>query len=242
MGSEFLVYLRLGFEHIADLRGYDHILFIVVLTAMYPPRAWRRVVVLVTAFTVGHSLTLALATLGRVRADAAWVEFLIPVTIVVTAALNVGEVAWGRRHGDGAARLRGLERLRDDGGRRRGAPEPAGTGAGSPAKVPGGGGDFEPRSGRLAKYVLALGFGLIHGLGFSTFLRAALGGEASLALPLFAFNVGVEVGQLAIVASVVAATWLVTEVAGLPRGRWTLLLSAGTGLAALALAAGRLPV
>ncbi|MFO7892523.1 MAG: HupE/UreJ family protein [Longimicrobiales bacterium] len=102
MGSEFLVYLRLGFEHIADVRGYDHILFIVALTAMYPPREWLRVVVLVTAFTVGHTVTLALATLELVRISTALVEFLIPVTIIAAAALNAVEVEWGRRR-DGVA-------------------------------------------------------------------------------------------------------------------------------------------
>ena len=80
MISEFLVYLRLGLEHILDPRGYDHILFIMVLAVMYLPRAWRQVVILVTAFTVGHSVTLALATFGRVRMAPEWVEALIAVT------------------------------------------------------------------------------------------------------------------------------------------------------------------
>ncbi len=96
MGSEFLVYLRLGFEHIADPRGYDHILFIVALTATYLPRAWRQVVAMVTAFTVGHSVTLALATLGLIRIPTSLIEFLIPVTILVTALLNGVEL----RHGE----------------------------------------------------------------------------------------------------------------------------------------------
>ena len=62
-----MVYLRLGFGHIADPRAYDHILFVAALTAAYPPVAWRRLVWLVTAFTLGHSVTLALATLDLVR-------------------------------------------------------------------------------------------------------------------------------------------------------------------------------
>src|SRR5690554_1603976 len=77
MGSEFAVYLRLGFEHIADLNGYDHILFIAALCAVYELREWRHLLWLVTAFTVGHSVTLALATLDVLRIDSALVEFLI---------------------------------------------------------------------------------------------------------------------------------------------------------------------
>jgi hypothetical protein len=103
MISEFGVYARLGLEHILDPRGYDHLLFIVALTVMYRPRAWRQVVVLVTAFTVGHSATLALATFGRVRLASEWVELLIPVTILATAIFNLVEIWWSR-HRPTAAR------------------------------------------------------------------------------------------------------------------------------------------
>jgi hypothetical protein len=91
MHSTFAVYLRLGFDHIADLRGYDHILFVVALSAGYALAQWRQLLVLVTAFTVGHSVTLALATLRLVSVSTAWVEFLIPVTIVATGAFTLWE-------------------------------------------------------------------------------------------------------------------------------------------------------
>src|SRR5688572_15555588 len=84
MGSEFLTYFRLGVGHIADLRGYDHILFIVALTAGYAVRDWRRLLWLVTAFTLGHSFTLALATLDLVRVSGDLIEVLIAITIVAT--------------------------------------------------------------------------------------------------------------------------------------------------------------
>ena len=96
MLSEFQVFLRLGFEHIADIRGYDHILFIVALCAGYELRHWRKLLILVTAFTLGHSVTLALATLGIIRIDDALVEFLIPLTILVTAVTNVVVAIWKR--------------------------------------------------------------------------------------------------------------------------------------------------
>jgi len=223
MSSEFLVYLRLGFEHIADPRGYDHILFIVALTAMYVPQAWRQVVALVTAFTVGHSVTLALATLGLIRIPTALVEFLIPLTILITALLNGAEV-W-----------RGAAGAQDD-------PGGAGLAAGAADAAAGEATSrAEPRRGRQLRYALALGFGLIHGMGFSNFLRAALGGEASIAWPLFAFNVGLEIGQVFIVAIVLAATALATTLLRLPYRAWVTALSATAGVVALYLLWQRLP-
>jgi hypothetical protein len=89
MQSLFQTYLQLGFEHISDLKGYDHILFIVALCAIYKVGEWRKVALLVTAFTLGHSITLALASLDILPINTAWIEFLIPITIVVTAMYNV---------------------------------------------------------------------------------------------------------------------------------------------------------
>ena len=88
--EEFLIYLSLGFHHIADPQACDHLLFIVTLCAAYPLLAWRQILVLVTAFTIGHSLTLALAALDLVKIPAEWIEMLIPVTIFLTSMLNIG--------------------------------------------------------------------------------------------------------------------------------------------------------
>jgi len=212
MGSEFLVYLRLGFEHIADPRGYDHILFIVALTATYLPRAWRQVVAMVTAFTVGHSITLALATLGLIRLPTGLIEFLIPVTILVTALLNGVELRQGKpSHPADSEEQQDMDLA-------------------------------EPRGGQGMRYALALGFGLIHGLGFSNFLRAVLGGEASIVWPLFAFNVGLEVGQVLIVAIVLAATALATSLLRVPQRAWIVALSSTAGAVALYLVWDRLPL
>jgi hypothetical protein len=226
MISEFLVYLRLGFEHIADPRGYDHILFIVALTAMYVPRAWRQVVALVTAFTVGHSITLALATLGFVRIPTDLIEFLIPLTILLTAVSNRVEL---RREQHGRrAESRDPEEARGKPSEARdeakGEPEPG------------------PRRGQGVRYTLALGFGLIHGLGFSNFLRAVLGGESSIVWPLFAFNVGLEIGQVLIVAIVLAATAVATGLLRIPQRGWIVALSGTAGTMAVYLLWQRLPV
>ena len=83
--NSFQLYFRLGLQHILDINGYDHILFVLALCALFIPRDWRKVVVLVTAFTIGHSVTLALATFKVVNINSDLIEFLIPVTIAITA-------------------------------------------------------------------------------------------------------------------------------------------------------------
>jgi hypothetical protein len=199
MGSEFLVFLRLGFEHITDPGGYDHLLFVAALTAVDLGR-WRRLFWLVTAFTVGHSVTLALATLDLIRVSDPLVEILIPVTIAATCAVNLF--------------YRGGEGESDRGG-----------------EAPGAG----PTRDARIRYGLAMGFGLIHGLGFSNFLRAALGAEESIFTPLFAFNVGLEVGQLAIVAALSIVALALMKWLGMPRRWWVVGVSVIAGLAATSL-------
>jgi len=184
MGSEILTYLRLGVHHIADLKGYDHILFVAALTVAYHPRDWHRLLWLVTAFTLGHSITLALATFDLVRVNSRLVEIAIAATIVLTALMAIVAAA------------------RSDPGR-------------SP---------ISPRAQAL-RYAIAAGFGLIHGLGFSNFLRSILGEEESLLVPLLSFNLGLEVGQLAIVLAVVALGLLAERVLRLSRRSWVLITS-----------------
>ena len=180
--SLFELYFKLGLQHIADLKGYDHILFILILCAVYSLKEWKKVLVLVTAFTIGHSLTLALATLDLIRVDGDLIEFLIPLTIFVTAIANLFV-----RNQKGNS---GLYYLR---------------------------------------YAAALFFGLIHGLGFSNYLRSLLGSERGLVLPLFSFNVGIEVGQIIIVSLIMLLTKVVVDLLGLPKREWHVLLS-GAGL------------
>jgi hypothetical protein len=216
MGSEFLVYLRLGFEHITDIGGYDHLLFVAALTASDLGR-FRRLFWLVTAFTVGHSITLALATLDLVRVSASLVEVLIPLTILVTSMVNA--VTWGLGQGP--------------------APNPE-TGIGASGFSGAAEEEIEPET--RIRYLIAVGFGLIHGLGFSTFLRAALGGEQSIFLPLLSFNVGLEIGQLAIVAALSLVAFLLIRGVGLSRRAWVLGVSTITGGMALVLLIQRLPL
>ena len=87
--NQFQLYFNLGIQHILDLKGFDHILFVLALAVVYMIKDWGRILVLVTAFTIGHSLTLALATLKVIQVNTDLVEFLIPVTIAITALTNI---------------------------------------------------------------------------------------------------------------------------------------------------------
>jgi hypothetical protein len=87
--QDFLFYLNLGWEHIISLDALDHQLFVLALIAVYSYSDWKKVLILVTAFTIGHSITLALSILDIVRVSSKWVEFLIPVTIVLTSLGNI---------------------------------------------------------------------------------------------------------------------------------------------------------
>lgn len=159
---------------------------------------WRRVLVLVTSFTVGHSLTLALATLGLVAFRPAIIEALIPVTIMLTALRNL--------RGAGSATARPALRQR-------------------PAPVL-----------AAAPNVLALAFGLIHGLGFSNYLRALLGPTSRPVQELLAFNVGVELGQVLIVGIILLLGAVLLRGFGVQRRDWLLTTSgAALGIAALLL-------
>jgi hypothetical protein len=186
--SEFQLYYQLGMEHILDIGGYDHILFVVALSALYQLSDWKNVLILVTAFTIGHSITLALATLNIVSVNAPLIEFLIPVTIFITAISN----------------LFVKERV---GGRKR----------------------------LSVNYFFAAFFGLIHGLGFSNYLRSLLGKDSSIFTQLFAFNIGLEVGQIIIVVVFLILGLIFVSIFGVARRDWKMIISSAVAGIALTL-------
>lgn len=98
--TEVVSFIELGFRHITDLAAADHILFLVALAVIYRFRDWKSSLWVVSAFTVGHSVTLALAVTGSVRLPMHVIEFLIPVTIVATCAENIVLAARRRSHAD----------------------------------------------------------------------------------------------------------------------------------------------
>lgn len=179
--SLFELYLQLGFKHIIDVRGYDHIVFVLALCAGYDMVQYKKVLILVTAFTVGHSITLVLSTLNYIIVQANIIEFLIPVTILITAVSNL-------------------------------LPQ-------------------NKSKGRLV-YFVALFFGLIHGMGFSNYLRNLLGKETSILQPLFSFNIGLEIGQVLILAVYFSLLLVTIKIFGMKEIKWKYIFSvAAAGIA-----------
>lgn len=191
--NSFELYFTLGRQHIADWQGYDHILFVFVLCLRYVFADWKKVVFLVTAFTLGHSITLALSVLNLVNFKQNWIEFLIPITILVTALSNVL-----------------LKK-------------------------------FVYKSNWSNIYFFALIFGLIHGLGFSNYLKSLLGKSSSIVWELFAFNVGLEVGQLFIVFLALLLSFICLNIFKLNRREFILFCSGGVFLVSLIMAIERWP-
>jgi hypothetical protein len=184
------LYFELGWRHIINWDAYDHILFIVALSAVYLLGDWRKVLVLVTAFTIGHSITLALSVLHIIRIPSALVEFLIPVTICVTALSNIVRK------------------------------------------------EHEPQKLQL-NYFYALFFGLIHGLGFSNYLKSLLGSQENIVKPLFSFNIGLECGQIVIVMCILLLSTMMVKGTPVKRRDWNMFLSsAAFGVAFLMVIAG----
>ena len=187
--SQFRIYFDLGRDHILDYQnGYDHILFVIALCALYTTREWKQVLILVTAFTIGHSITLALSTLEVITVDSALIEFLIPLTIFVTAVSNIFKKE-----------------------------------------------DSLTGSNMQLNYLYAAFFGLIHGLGFSTFLKSILGRDKSIISQLFAFNVGLEFGQIIIVVIFLGSCFILVDLIGINRRDWKLVISSAVAGIALIL-------
>jgi hypothetical protein len=82
-------YFNIGWHHIMTLEALDHILFVAALSAIYLLKDWKQVLILITAFTIGHALTLFLSAKALIRVDIATVEFLVPCTIALTAIFNL---------------------------------------------------------------------------------------------------------------------------------------------------------
>jgi len=192
--SEFALYFGLGKDHILDyMDGYDHILFVLALCAVYLIRDWKKILILITAFTIGHSITLALATMNVVNFASETIEFLIPLTIFITAGSNL---------------------FRNDA---------------EVSKLP-----------VQINYLFALFFGLIHGLGFSNYLRALLGKNENILSPLFAFNVGLEIGQIIVVAVFLGISFVLVDLLKVSRRDFRLVLSSAIAGIALVIMKDRI--
>ncbi len=192
--SEFALYFGLGKDHILDyVNGYDHILFVLALCAVYVVRDWKKILILVTAFTIGHSVTLALATLRIIAVDTNLIEFLIPLTIFITAVSNIFRKAE-------TIELRNIQ----------------------------------------INYWFALGFGLIHGMGFSNYLKAILGKDQSILSQLLAFNLGLELGQIIVVALFLGLSYISVDFFKILKRDWKMVISSAIAGIALILMKDRI--
>ena len=191
--DQFIVYFETGFRHIADLKGIDHILFVMALCIRYQFSDWKKLLILITSFTIGHSITLALSVFNVVNYSFAWIEFLIPVTIVITAISNLFVTK------------------------------------------------FTFKSKFPLIYFFALFFGLIHGLGFSNYLKSMLGKDESIIGQLLAFNLGLEAGQIIIVLAILLISFIFVQLLKWNRREFLLFITGGVFAVALLMALERIP-
>jgi len=191
--NDFELYFKLGWEHIMSIAALDHLLFITTLTSIYLLLDWKKVLILITAFTFGHTLTLFLSVLDFIQFNKNVVEFLIPLTIVITAIVNFFPSKWG----------------------------------GHSQKI---------------KYLIALSFGLIHGMGFANSIRWMMASSQHLLIPLASFNIGIEVAQAIVVLFVLLIGTLLIEKMGIKKKWWIAIISGTAGLIALMMCLQRLPL
>jgi hypothetical protein len=181
--EDFVFYFKLGWQHIISVDAFDHLFFIMALTSIYLLKDIKQVLLLITAFTIGHATSLSLSVLNVVKINSALVEFLIPISIIITAEIQFVK-------------------------------------------------SIHPKAPFRFKYVFALLFGLLHGLGFANTIRFILAESQQITLPLLSFNIGLEVGQILIVLLILLLAKLCIEVIGMPQKWWIRILNT------IALAAG----
>ena len=173
----FILYFKMGFYHVLDFSAYDHILFLIVLAVVFNFKQQRKVGWLVTLFTIGHSITLGLSAFEFVSVNTKLIEFLIPVTILITGGINV----------------------------------------------------FRAKKAAAGKesinLVFALFFGLIHGLGFSTYFKMMVSKGEDKIMPLLEFALGIEVSQIIIVFGILVLGTLLDFFTRVSKRDWILVAS-----------------
>lgn len=160
--SDFWVFLEIGFKHILNFKSFDHVLFLIVLTVPFSFKDWSRILLLITIFTIGHSISLVLSVFQIVTFNVTLIEFLIPITILITAIYNFFT-------------------------------------AGKSAKT----------NNNNSFVVVTLFFGILHGLGFSSYFCTILPGNSVSKLPpLFEFAIGIEGAQILTVLSILILSYI----------------------------------
>ena len=174
--SDFALYFKLGFWHVLDFSAFDHVLFLTALVLPFGIRNWKKLLGLLSTFTVGHTLTLAGSLYGVVSVNEKWVEFLIMLSILLTCCNNII--------------------------------------------------NYNKKKYLLGNYFFSGLFGLIHGMGFSIYLRMLLDGRTEKFLPLLEFALGIEVVQILVVAFIVGVFLVLNNIFTIAKRDWVLLNSA----------------
>ncbi len=175
--NEFSIWFSTGIKHILDWQAYDHILFLIALCAVYEAEQWKKIIILITAFTIGHCITLALSVFNIININTYLIEFLIPITIIFTCVYNLWK------------------------------------------------GNKTETNGFQLNYFMALCFGFIHGMGFSTVLKSLLNKNENLSYPLFSFNLGIETAQLIIVFIIFLFSVVLTSFLKTNKNNWNKIVS-----------------
>jgi hypothetical protein len=149
-----------------------------VLCCSYPITQWKQILINITAFTLGHSFTLALSVLNIINIDSSLIEFLIPITILITCLYNL------RNWNTTTLKMQ-----------------------------------------KTTYWMIAAFFGLIHGLGFATLLKQMLGKEESIIMPLFSFNLGLEIGQLIIIFVIILLSVVLIFLLRIKQNIWSFFIS-----------------
>lgn len=174
--GDFVFYFKMGWQHIISIDAFDHLFFIMALTSIYLLKDIKQVLLLITAFTIGHAISLSLSVLNLVKINSDLIEFLIPMSIIFTAEIQFVK-------------------------------------------------SLHPKAPFRFKYVFALLFGLLHGLGFANTIRFILAESQQITLPLLSFNIGLEVGQILIVLLMLLLAKLFVEIIGLSQKWWIRILN-----------------
>ena len=176
----FWFYLNLGFNHVTDWNGLDHFYFLIALSLPFQFKDWKKLLLWVSLFTLGHSVSLIGSYFGWIKVEGSWVEFLIPITILVTAVFHLFT-------------------------------------AGKSSK----------NESISFVAIVTIFFGIIHGLGFSSYFKSILPGDASdKLLPLLEFALGIEAAQLIVVFIVLILSYIVQTFFRFSKRDWALVMSA----------------
>ncbi len=176
--SDFWIYFKLGLNHVLNFDGYDHILFLIVLVVAYLFKDWKRVFWIVSVFTIGHTISLALSTYNVISVRVNTAELLVYITIIATALYNIFTA-----------------------------------------------GKNNNKTKIIILLVVALFFGLIHGLAFSNYFREITNGIESKLLPMLEFSLGVEVAQIIIVLVVLVLSFVFQTVFRFSKRDWVMVVS-----------------